>query len=998
MIESSYQRSGVGVNERRARRLRRWSTGWLSLGLLVALSLLTPVSAFAQGGTRVGDAAKGDESERKLTKSPKLLEKKNAEYTDEALEKRIEGTVKMKLTVDEEGNVTKVEILEGLGHGLDEAAREAAKDFKFRPAEINGEPAPVRLNFSVRFSLPARPATFQGKVLDENDGPVTDATIEVEYTGEETSERYQPPPTASVETDEEGTFEFDPLPPGPYRVTFSKQGFRAQTTDVKLGGGETVDVTYRVTREAVNFMGTVKQAGDRKPLAGVQILIFSAGGSGEDGADGSGSGESLVREVYTEDGGAFSVRGLEPGDYRVRLQADGYKSVDYEERIRQGQRTTVTYYLRTSYESDLTVQTTARRERESVNRQTLDREEIKRIPGTGGDVVRSVQNLPGVARASFGSGQVVVRGSAPESTLTFLEGDEIPLAFHFLGGPSVVTSEMIESVDFYPGNFRSRYGRALGGIINLETKEPATDGLHGFAEVDVIDANAQIEGPITEDLSFAASFRRSYIDAFLPALVPDDALGFTVAPRYYDGQAWLTYEPNEHHTFQLFGYASDDRIEALFDTEDPPGNSNVRLTGLELNNGFGRGQFRWEWRPDGIVEQDLMASYGANYFSFEAARNFFFDLTFWQFQGRYDLRLDAAEELNINTGLDMQAGTAVFSSQIPRLDGGGGGGGGAPNVNDSGVLAQDERTPLYNPAMYAEAEVMPIDGLEIIPGGRLDYYGQIEEFSPSPRLTVRYDITDDVTAKGGVGLFTQPPSPGEPVENFGNPDLTYEKATHYAAGAEVTPLDYLEIDTTLFYQDMYDLVRQTDAFREDENGDPEPVIYNNAGEGRSYGMELLVRHYSENNFFGWLAYTLSRAERRDPDGGWRPFQYDQTHNLTLVGGYELPKNWEISARFRLTTGNPRTPVVGSVYNADTDDYSPVSGETYSDRLGTFHQLDLRVDKTWVFNTWKFGAFLDVINAYNANNPEGTRYNYDYSESAPVRGLPIIPTLGMNAEF
>ncbi|MEC9397332.1 MAG: ligand-gated channel protein, partial [Myxococcota bacterium] len=252
----------------------------------------------------------------------------------------------------------------------------------------------------------------------------------------------------------------------------------------------------------------------------------------------------------------------------------------------------------------------------------------------------------------------------------------------------------------------------------------------------------------------------------------------------------------------------------------------------------------------------------------------------------------------------------------------------------------------------------------------------------------------------GIGLFDQPPNPGNTFDNFGNPNLLSEKAIHYALGGEWRPLDFLEFNTTLFYRDMYDLVSSTDEFIVDpETGEQEYTFFNNEGEGRAYGAEFLLRHYPNKRLFGWIAYTLSRSERLDLETGeWELFGFDQTHILTMVAGYNLPFNFDISARFRLVSGNPYTPIAGSVFNADSDSYSPVNGEPNSARNKAFNQLDIRVDKNFVFNRWLLGVYLDIQNIYNASNAEGVLYNYDYTESQPLNGLPIFPNLGVTAKF
>ena len=128
----------------------------------------------------------------------------------------------------------------------------------------------------------------------------------------------------------------------------------------------------------------------------------------------------------------------------------------------------------------------------------------------------------------------------------------------------------------------------------------------------------------------------------------------------------------------------------------------------------------------------------------------------------------------------------------------------------------------------------------------------------------------------------------------------------------------------------------------------------NDGRGRAYGGELLVRQQLWRNFFGWIAYTLSRSERQDhPGEPWHVFLFDQTHILTTLASYKLPRGFQVGARYRYVTGNPYTPVVGAYYDANTDRYVPITGAPFSGRLPAFNQLDLRVDKVWTFDRWRY---------------------------------------------
>jgi hypothetical protein len=166
-----------------------------------------------------------------------------------------------------------------------------------------------------------------------------------------------------------------------------------------------------------------------------------------------------------------------------------------------------------------------------------------------------------------------------------------------------------------------------------------------------------------------------------------------------------------------------------------------------------------------------------------------------------------------------------------------------------------------------------------------------------------------------------------------------------------------------------------------------------------YGLELLLRHNDNGRFFGWISYTLMHSSRVDhPGERERLFDYDQTHILTVVASLVLGRGWEAGVRFRLVSGNPSTPVIGSTYDADSDIYWPIYGRTNSERLPLFHQLDVRIDKNWQFKYLAFAVYVDVQNVYNHDNVEGFMYSYDYSEKRYFNGLPILPSLGMKLEY
>src|SRR5699024_270589 len=130
----------------------------------------------------------------------------------------------------------------------------------------------------------------------------------------------------------------------------------------------------------------------------------------------------------------------------------------------------------------------------------------------------------------------------------------------------------------------------------------------------------------------------------------------------------------------------------------------------------------------------------------------------------------------------------------------------------------------------------------------------------------------------------------------------------YSVGSEWQITDALTFDAEFFYKDLRSLVSPSSLMVETKGGYG-PEIYNNGGRGRVIGAEFFLRHKLSNRFFGWLTYTVSRAERKDfGSDKWRRFDNDQTHILSLIASYDLPKNWSVGGRFRLVSGNLYTPI------------------------------------------------------------------------------------------
>jgi outer membrane receptor protein involved in Fe transport len=229
---------------------------------------------------------------------------------------------------------------------------------------------------------------------------------------------------------------------------------------------------------------------------------------------------------------------------------------------------------------------------------------------------------------------------------------------------------------------------------------------------------------------------------------------------------------------------------------------------------------------------------------------------------------------------------------------------------------------------------------------------------------------------------------------FGNPSIGSSRAIHTSVGVSVKVRPTLTFEAVGFYKRLYDLVSRSEA--------QSPAVGQSLtqdGIGRSYGVQGMLRQELIRGFFGWVTYTLSRSERRDhPDRAWRLFDYDQTHVLGVLASYDMGHGFEVGARFRYTSGMPRTPVVDSFLVSPPGLYQPVFGPQNSIRIPWFYQFDLRAEKGFVMQRTKLSVFLDVQNLTNRRNPEELIYSQDYQQRSTISGLPTLAIAGARFEF
>jgi hypothetical protein len=728
-----------------------------------------------------------------------------------------------------------------------------------------------------------------------------------------------------------------------------------------------------------SFKGILFERGTKKPLEGINIFILPAKLKATTGADGS-----------------FILSNLPEGDFELVVNASGYKKITRQGYIGAGGNLTYKLFLERDTYQGLEATVVGKVTKRDEARKTLKTEQFLTLPGSGGDPVKAIQNLPGVARVAGFSSQVIIQGSAPQDTVYQLDDHDVPLVFHFGGLTSIVTPEGVGSVDYFSAGYGPEYGRAMGGIVGLKTKDPATERMKGMAFMDTTKAGALLEGPINEKSSFLVSGRYSYLGYVLKAALKDNSnFDLTVAPAFGDLNVVYKLKVSEQDDFRFSGIYSHDELSFLL---KEPLRSQPSVRGnFDNSTNFYRLIPQWTHKFDADTVGKISVAFGQNLFRVDAGQNYF-DLNETVLTQRAEYESKPSGGWKSFLGLDNSYGHQVVSLKLPQVTGGGG----VNNPISSGSLVDVaitrddiELSPYWRNELHANGSKWTW-----MPGLRVDYFNVTNEVKPEPRIAVRFEEDDSLKYKAATGIYYQAPGPQESAPQYGNPDIKAPYAIHYTAGFEKDlhhgTSEGFVVSSDLFYRTFENLVVKSSRIVS-RDGTVTPENYNNEGRGRSFGLEMMVK-YDAKDWSGWLSYTLSRSLRNEPGQDEHLFQYDQTHNVNLVGSYDFANNWKVSGRVRYVTGNPNTPITGGTFDSDNDVYVPSRGPFYSERNADFFQLDTRIDKKWIHDTWIFSAYLDVQNITNRQNSEGIRYSYDYSQKQDVSGLPVLPTVGIKGEF
>ncbi len=894
--------------------MRGWSLA------VVALA----ITALASGAHAQGEGARRDATpppppkQPVMTRPPQLLQAVAPDYPPAALASDKEADVKVRIHVDETGVVTAVDVMMPVGDGFDEAAKAAAMQYIFEPAELDGKPGPVVVETVIHFVI---------------EREKTEVPIEPPPSGPGASGA--PPPTGHA-------------------------------GDMKL---------------PITMRGQVLELGTRRKLPGVIVSVAELG-----------------LDAITDDQGQFAFHGVAPGTYKLIAVSDRYDRLERPVYLAAGEVNDVTLRLRPLNANPYETVVEGDREVIEVTRRKLTREQMTSVPGTFGDPIRAIAALPGVARAPFGVGVLIIRGSNPNATGIFIDGHRVPGIFHFLGGPSILNPEFLDSIDLYPGGFPARFGRLYGGVVSIDTRPSKSDGVHGSASIDILNAAGYVRAPITKDVSVAFAARRSYLDFVLAVLLPKPTDGSTriVVPYYYDAQGRVDWDLHEDGHASVLALVSSDQLRVV-DTPADQQQSLALTSSIDFYRVIGNytrpllGDLKLTMSPafgrDSILFSGSQAEAMGPYSQLKVTENTL------SYRGRVFGRLDKL--LYLDGGIDYESRVTSYSV-LAAID---------PNVRDA-VGANLPQTTINRDitqvaiGLYTDLAI-DLGKLRLVPGVRSDSFVLSGETRQSfdPRIVARYAVDPEWTAKAYVGVFHQPPQPEAFDARFGNPNIGIERGIHTGAGFEFKPDHLWSIDGELYFVRRTMLTQFSTKATVYSDGSVQPLYWDNTGDGYTYGFEAMIKREISERAYGWLSYSYSRTfQRFTQDSAYTPGTFDQPHVLNAVASYKLGHGWELGLRERMASGSPTTFPTGATYDADSGTYVRVVPNNRNARDPFFEQTDVRAEHSWLFDTWSLGVYLDVQNVTDRTNVEAYQYDYRFRARAAVTSTPFLPTLGVRGSW
>ncbi len=679
----------------------------------------------------------------------------------------------------------------------------------------------------------------------------------------------------------------------------------------------------------------------------------------------------------------------------------------------------------------------------SVSRETLTRKEIKKIAGPKEDIFDAVKILPGLAIADDYSAEFAIRGGDPDETGVYLDNSKVLSPFHMeatgegiSGGlVTVFNNDMIENVTLYTGGFPARFGDAMSGVLEIETRNAGEGELEGKLGLSLIDARFYFNLPISDKFGISVAGRRNYMDLLLGMLTGGSSPGGEhveaetadfIFPSFWDLHLKLDWEIGKKDNLSFYvlptgNFASID-FEGVVDyPEDMPligGKTSSYTSTMKWDTRGILAYSLWEHEFSEKLSSLFTLSYNQKEYDIISqivSTEPEIDLDAYQkilgrnLEVNSELLYSPVESHNIRCGVSFKPTLVTVDAKNPEPD---------PfkfvvnhdtETDHYEFIIPYTTTTLHLASYYASAYIQDrwevADRLYADFGLRLDYLewnmGSYSNSLLSPRLGISYGITQKITARTAWGYFYQHPS----IEDFlpeygGHTGLTALKAEHLIVSIE----GELPFNTSLklegYVKDYDNLISVSTTELADIEDAAEKDIYKkyNEGEGYAMGVEFMIKNKLSERFSAWLSYTLSSAMKKEHgDDKYYYFDYDRTHILTTNISCQPIRRLEVGISWKWFSGKPYTPRTRKDEDAGGY-YESKRGEKNSLRTPPYNRVDLRVSRKFMFSKWHLTAYLEMINIFNKLNVSSYHWNSIEGKQEASYMLPFIPFFGLEAKF
>ncbi len=768
-----------------------------------------------------------------------------------------------------------------------------------------------------------------------------------------------------------------------------------------------ISVQAQVTTE---ITGYVKDKTDL-PLIGASVYL-----------------ENTTKGATADENGYYIITNVKPDTYNLVVSYLGYDSqtrYNIEVKSVGNQLYNFTLLEQSQNLSEVIVsnQNKVTRPRETpLSTQTLSAVEIATYPGGNNDVVRVAQSLPGISPSPGGfRNDLIIRGGAPNESVYYLDGVEIPNINHFStqgssGGPvGILNVSFIDNVNLATSAFGSQYDNPLSGVLQFEQRQGNQRKHNTNFRLSASEAALTHEGPLFKGdkeeskTSYIVSVRRSYLQ-FLFKMI-----GLPIRPDYWDYQYKITHKIDKYNTLNLIGVGSiddfavegsgsiDENEQSTLD-QTPFIEQQTNTIGASWKMRFKSGKgFMQSTISNNLLINDF-SRYGDNinqadlYFrndSREMETKLRYGLTYfvkdWKFVGGFNIQRSDYKNETVDLIDGFQYDTKIYFLKY-------------------GLFANVTKSFLDQKLDFSFG--FRTDGDSFTQGN--DLFATF-----SPRLALSYEFADDWKINASVGRYYKlPPYTILGYKENGvflNKDVDYTSSDHYVLGFERILGPSSNISVEGFYKRYEDYpVSVRDRVSLANKGADFNVLGNeeveSVGKGRSYGLEFLFQQKLSHRFYGIFSYTFFYSEFTGFDRRkYLPSVWDSRHLVSFTGGYKLKKNWEVSARYRFAGETPIVPInieeTTARYPDIVLDYSRLGEES----LGIFSQLDVRIDKKWNLKKLSVELFFEIQNLLMRNSPEAPEYVLQRNDMGSIieprnlvqvgkeDGKPI-PTIGFVIDF